>query len=342
MEKQNKKILVTGGLGYIGSHTAAALIQAGYDVVIADNLCNSSKNVLSKLNKLTGLGPTFYEIDLCDRKEVLQLLIKENNVDAVIHFAALKAVGESVQKPLHYFRNNIISLLNVLECMEELLITKFVFSSSATVYGFPDMLPVTETTSFKKALSAYGSTKQMGEDICEKTTAVTNLHAIMLRYFNPVGAHLPGLLGEAPGGIPNNLLPFLTQAVMGRQRELVVYGNDYDTPDGTCTRDYIHVIDLAEAHVIAFKRLIENKTKEKFEVFNVGTGTGVSVLELIKTFEQVNGLKVPYCIGERRPGDAPVLYADVEKANKQLHWYTKLSVADMVSSAWKFEQENTK
>lgn len=332
-----KKILVTGGLGYIGSHTVAELYAAGYEVVIVDDLSNTSKNVLNSIVRITGNRPAFYELNVCDKKALMEVFIKERDIEAVIHFAANKAVGESVKNPLKYFRNNIDSLLTVLECINDLLICSFVFSSSATVYGTPDKLPVTEDTPFQKSLSAYGSTKQIGEDICEKVSHATMINTIVLRYFNPVGAHASGLLGELPNGTPNNLMPFITQTVKGKQKQLTVYGNDYETTDGTCIRDYIHVVDLAKAHVAACERLLQKKQQSKFEAFNLGTGNGTSVLELIETFERINKVKVPYAIGQRRDGDTPLLYADVSKANKELGWKSALNIEEMVSSAWKFE-----
>ena len=321
-----QKILVTGGVGYIGSHTCVALIEAGYRVVIADNLSNAAEEAIDNIRKITGVQPCFYKTDLCDKKALFELFIKEANVDAVIHFAAYKAVGESVKKPLKYYYNNLLSLLNVLGCMEDMTVNNFVFSSSATVYGTPAVLPVTESAPLQKSLSAYGSTKQMGEDICEKVTGATNINAIALRYFNPVGAHPSGLLGESPSGTPNNLMPFITQAVKGKQKSLTIFGNDYDTPDGTCIRDYIHVVDLANAHVAACKRLLQNKVKSKYEVFNLGTSHGVSVLELIQAFENTNHVKVPYTVGSRRQGDTPVLYADAAMAKQQLGWQPELVV----------------
>ncbi len=333
-----KKILVTGGMGFIGSHTVVELLQEGYEVVIADNLCNSQMATLDSIEKITGQHPIFYCIDVCDTDAVTNLFEKEKPIDTVIHFAAHKAVGESVQLPLKYFYNNLLSLINMLQCMGAVNISGFVFSSSATVYGNPAALPVTEATPFQKASSAYGSTKQMGEEICEKVAAVSNIKAIALRYFNPVGAHASGLLGESPSGTPNNLMPYITQTVKGKQASLIIFGNDYDTPDGTCIRDYIHVVDLAKAHVAACKRLLQNQHQSYFEVFNLGTGNGTSVLELINTFEKENGVKVPYNIGKRREGDTAVLYAEVNRAKQDLAWEATLTLEDMVKSAWEFEK----
>jgi UDP-glucose 4-epimerase len=333
-----KKILVTGGLGYIGSHTVVELLQHGYDVVIADNLSNAQMTVLDSIEIITGLRPIFYYINVCDKEAVNRLFQKETPIDAVIHFAAYKAVNESVKRPLKYFHNNLLSLITVLGCMEAMDVNGFVFSSSATVYGNPETLPVTETSPVQKALSAYGSTKQMGEEICERVAAVSNINAIALRYFNPVGAHDSGLIGESPSGTPNNLMPYITQVVKGKQQSLTVYGSDYPTADGTCIRDYIHVVDLAKAHVAAFKRLLQNKQQSVFEIFNLGTGKGTSVFELIGAFEKQNGVEIPFVVGERRAGDTPVLYAEVKKAYEQLGWKATLTIKDIVKSAWKFEK----
>ena len=333
-----KKILVTGGLGFIGSHTAVELIEAGYDVLIADDLSNSQLFVLDRIEQITAVKPSFYKIDVSDKEKLSVLFETEGNIDAVIHFAAFKAVGESVQEPIKYFHNNLFSLVILLECMEQFNIKNIVFSSSATVYGDPDVLPVTESTAFKKALSSYGSTKQMGEEILEKTTAAKNITAISLRYFNPVGAHNSALIGELPIGVPNNLMPFIAQTAAGIREKLVIFGNDYDTPDGTCIRDYIHVVDLAKAHVKSCDRLISGSVENKYEVFNVGTGNGISVMDVIKAFEKYNDLKLNYTIGKRRPGDAAAVYADVAKANNVLEWKAELGLEEMVKSAWKWQQ----
>lgn len=332
-----KKILVTGGLGFIGSHTVVELITAGYNVVIVDDLSNSQFFVLNRIEQITKMKPAFYKMNVADKEQLSTLFQQEKNIDAVIHFAAFKAVGESVQEPLKYFHNNLFSLVILLECMEAFSIENIIFSSSATVYGDPDVLPVTETTPFKKALSAYGSTKQMSEEILEKTSAAKNISVISLRYFNPVGAHESALIGELPIGIPNNLMPYITQTAAGIRPQLVVYGNDYDTPDGTCIRDYIHVVDLAKAHVVSCNRLID-KTSKSYEVFNVGTGNGISVMEVITAFEEYNQLKLNYTIGKRRAGDAAAVYADVSKAEKELGWKAELGLKEMVTSAWKWQQ----
>lgn len=333
----NKKVLVTGGMGYIGSHTVVELVRAGYEVIIADNLSNSKDFILERIELIAGKRPQFYKTDLTDKDSLQQIFETAGSFGIVIHFAALKAVGESMQQPLRYYNNNIVGMLNLLQCMHDYEIKNLVFSSSATVYGYPAELPLKETSSCGKSLSPYGSTKQMGEEILDKSAGAGLIKSISLRYFNPVGAHVSGLLGELPLGKPNNLMPFITQAAIGKQRELLVYGNDYDTPDGTCIRDYIHVVDLAIAHVAACKRLLENKSELPHEIFNIGTGLGYSVMDLIKTFEEVNEIKVPYRFGPRRPGDAPILYADVTKATSVLEWKAQKSLADMVKDAWRWE-----
>ena len=334
-----KKILVTGGLGFIGSHTAVELIKAGYDVVIIDDLSNSQLFILDHIEKITGIKPGLYEIDITEEEKLLDFFKVEKNIHAVIHFAASKAIGESMVKPLKYFRNNLFSLINLLYVMKMHGIKNIVFSSSATVYGDPDELPVTENTVFKPALSAYGSTKQMGEDILQKVAATGAIYCISLRYFNPVGADSSAMLGELPIGPPNNLMPFVTQTAAGIREQLVVFGNDYDTPDGTCIRDYIHVTDLAKAHVKSCERLLNYALKDNYEVFNIGTGNGISVLEIIKAFEKYNNIKLNYTIGKRRPGDAPAIYADVSLANKVLGWKAALGLKEMVTGAWKWQKK---
>jgi len=336
---KKKKILVTGGLGFIGSHTTVELIKAGFEVVIIDDLSNSQLFILDNIEKISGVKPVFYKIDMKDNEKLLDFFNKEKNIDAVIHFAASKAVGESMDKPLKYFRNNIFSLVNLLDAMEINEIRNIVFSSSATVYGDPETLPATENTPFKPALSAYGSTKQMGEDILQKVAATKKIDAISLRYFNPVGADSSALLGELPIGTPNNLMPFVTQVAAGIREKLTVFGNDYDTPDGTCVRDYIHVTDLAVAHVKSCDRLLNNAVENNFEVYNIGTGNGISVLEIIQSFEKYNNIKLNYTIGERRPGDAPSIYADASLADKILGWKAKLGIKEMVTSAWEWQKK---
>lgn len=334
-----KKILVTGGTGYIGSHTVVALQNKGFEVVIVDDLSNSQIEVLDGIEKITGKKPTFHQFDLCDQVAMANFFKQHRDISAIIHFAASKAVGESVEKPLLYYRNNLFSLIFLLEAMKKLQIADIVFSSSCTVYGQPDKLPVTEQTPFKPAESPYGNTKQICEEILRDTCKVTaEINAISLRYFNPVGAHESTLIGELPRGVPANLVPFITQTAAGIRKELLVFGNDYDTADGSAVRDYIHVTDLAEAHVVAVERLSAKKQKTNFEFFNIGTGKGMTVLELIRTFEKVNGISVKYKIVDRRPGDVEKIYADTSYANKELGWTARLSADEMMRSAWKWQE----
>lgn len=333
-----EKILVTGGTGYIGSHTAVELIESGYDVIIADNLSNSNIEVLDGIQQITGTRPGFEQIDLCYRELVFKLFEKYAGIKAIIHFAAYKAVGESVEKPLDYYHNNLASLINLLYAMQKFNQPGLVFSSSCTVYGQPDILPVTESAPIKQALSPYGNTKQISEEIIADTiAAIKNLKAISLRYFNPVGAHKSGLIGELPLGVPLNLVPFVTQTVAGIRDKLKVFGNDYNTPDGSAVRDYINVTDLAKAHVVAVQRLLNNKNKTRYEVFNLGTGNGVSVLEIIGAFEKATGEKVPYEIVGRRAGDIEKVWADTSFANKELGWKAATSLEETLASAWKWE-----
>ncbi len=336
------KILVTGGLGYIGSHTVVKLIEAGYNPVIIDNLSNSEMFILERIAAITGHKPPFYQLDLCDYKAVAHFFDVEKNIQAVIHFAAFKSVSESVSDPLKYYNNNLLSLTNVLQCMEYSGVGNMVFSSSATVYGQPDKLPITENTPFKKALSAYGDTKQMGEAILEKVSAAKEMNVIALRYFNPVGAHPTSLIGEMPRGIPGNLMPFVTQTGIGKRERLTVFGNDYNTVDGTCVRDYIHVMDLAAAHVTACERLLSGLNAERLEVFNLGTGKGSSVMEIVTMFEKVSGIKLSIQIGGRRPGDAESVYADVTAANNILKWKAALNLEEMIASSWEWEKQLSK
>jgi UDP-glucose 4-epimerase len=340
--KVKHKILVTGGLGFIGSHTAVALIEAGYDVVIIDNLSNSALFILDRIEQITGIKPSFYQIDMNDKAQLNTVLAKETNINGVIHFAASKAVGESMELPLKYFRNNLCTLINILEGMEEHQIPSIIFSSSATVYGEPDDLPVTEQSTIKPALSAYGSTKQMGEDILQKVAATGKIKAISLRYFNPVGAHDSALLGELPLGKPNNLMPVITQTVTGKIEQLQVFGNDYNTVDGTCVRDYIHVVDLAKAHVKSCERLLNNQQEQQHEIFNIGTGNGISVMQMITAFEEHNGVKVNYKMSGRRAGDAESVYANATLANEKLRWQAQLGLKEMVTTAWKWQQQLNK
>ncbi len=333
------KILVTGGTGYIGSHTAVELIESGFEVVIVDNLSNSSIEVLDGIEKITGVRPHFEEFNLCERDKVFNLFEKYGDIKAIIHFAALKAVGESVEKPLAYYDNNISSLMNIMLAMEKYGQPGLVFSSSCTVYGQPDVLPVTEEAPTKKALSPYGNSKQIAEDIISDSIyANSDLKAISLRYFNPVGAHASALIGELPLGIPANLIPFVTQTAAGLREQLSIFGDDYDTPDGTAIRDYIHVVDLAKAHVVAVKRILDKKSKKAYEIFNLGTGKGVSVMEIIKTFEKATGKKVNYKIVGRREGDIEKVWADTRFANEELGWKSEKTLEETLSSAWKWEK----
>jgi len=332
-----EKILVTGGLGYIGSHTVVALQQSGYEVVIIDDLSNSELFVLDRISEITGTKPDFHQIDLKDEKSVQQFF-SENKIDGVIHFAAHKAVGESVEKPLMYFKNNILGLLHVLAAMKENEVDHFIFSSSCTVYGQADQMPIDEAAPIKKAESPYAKTKQMGEEILEDFVSAFEKKVISLRYFNPVGAHPSALIGELPKGIPNNLVPFVTQTAAGIREQLSVFGNDYPTRDGTAIRDYIFVCDLADAHVKALRRLLENKNKENLEIFNLGTGIGSTVLEVVKTFESVNDLKLNYKIVGRRAGDITEAYADNTKAAKELGWEPETSLEESMRTAWKWQK----
>ena len=331
-------VLVSGGAGYIGSHTAVELINAGYDVVVADNLSNSDMSGVEGVRKITGVDVPFVNVDCCD-KEAFRKLFEQYNFNSVIHFAAFKAVGESVSDPMKYYRNNLLSFMNVVELMREFSRPNIVFSSSATVYGEADELPVTELTPRKPATSAYGNTKQMCEDILrDSCNAYDGLKGIALRYFNPIGAHSSALIGELPRGVPQNLVPFITQTAAGVRECLSVFGNDYDTPDGSCLRDYIDVVDLAKAHVVAITRMVEDKNKQKYEIFNVGTGNGVSVLELVESFERVNELKLNYKIAPRRPGDVVAIWADTTLANEELGWKAERSLDDTLRSAWAWEK----
>lgn len=332
-------VLVTGGTGYIGSHTAVELINEGYRVLIADNLSNSEPEVLDGIEKITGVRPGFEKLDICDGSLLKDYMDNNRDIAAIIHFAASKAVGESVEKPLKYYRNNLVSLINLLEEMHQRSPGNLVFSSSCTVYGQPDKLPVTESAPVKKAVSPYGNTKKISEDIIEDSVkANPSLKSISLRYFNPIGAHPSALIGELPRGIPDNLVPYITQTAAGLRSELKVFGDDYNTPDGSCIRDYLHVTDLARAHVVAIKRLLENRNKKNYEVFNLGTGRGVSVLEMIKTFERVNSLKLNYTITGRRAGDTEQVWADTTLANRELGWKAESSLEETLVSAWKWEQ----
>lgn len=332
------KILVTGGVGYIGSHTVVELQNAGHEVVIIDNLSNSNIEVLNKIQEITGIKTHCEIFDLVDREKTKIFFKKHKDIEGIIHFAAFKAVGESVELPLKYYRNNLVSLMNILESMQEFNIPNLVFSSSCTVYGQPEILPVTENAPVQLATSPYGNTKQISEEIIRDTlNSAKGLKAIALRYFNPIGAHDSALIGELPLGIPNNLMPFITQTAIGIREKLRVFGNDYNTPDGTAIRDYIHVVDLAKAHVIAVERMINENSKDSFEMFNLGTGNGFSVLEVINSFEKITGEKLNYAIVGRRAGDVEKVYADTTYANNELGWKAEKTLDEMTSSAWKWE-----
>ncbi|MFW5708113.1 MAG: UDP-glucose 4-epimerase GalE [Bacteroidota bacterium] len=333
----SKKILVTGGTGYIGSHTVVELQQSGYEVFIIDNLTNSDESIVGQIEKITGIRPRFTRLDLTDRQATLDYFRQHKDILGVIHFAAYKAVGESTEYPLKYYHNNLGSLTSLLEAMADVDCKNLVFSSSCTVYGQPDELPVTENAPIKKAMSPYGNTKQISEGIIFDQCLTGKLEAISLRYFNPIGAHETALIGELPLGVPNNLVPFITQTAIGKREKLRVFGNDYNTPDGTCIRDYIHVVDLARAHVVAMERLTGGHRQKRYEVFNLGTGNGFSVLDVILTFESANGLKLNYEIAPRRPGDVEKVWAETTRANEVLGWKAQLGLEAMLKSAWKWE-----
>jgi len=338
-------VLVTGGTGYIGSHTVVELQQKGHEVVIIDNLSNSTLAMLDGIEKISGIKPLFKQLDLCDGKALTAFFNEHKNIEAIIHFAAFKAVGESVALPLKYYHNNLLSLINVLQAAidVQLPLKAFVFSSSCTVYGNPDKLPVSELAPVKEAASPYGNTKSICEEILRDTVLQNNFKAISLRYFNPAGAHPSGLIGELPLGAPNNLVPIITQTAIGkRTKALEIFGDDYSTADGTCIRDYIHVVDLAKAHVVALERLFADKSNNSFEVFNVGTGLGYSVLEMLRMFEKVSGLKLNYSLAPRRAGDVESVYADVQQSSEVLGWKAEKNLEDMISSAWKWEQNLAK
>jgi UDP-glucose 4-epimerase len=335
----NNKIIVTGGCGYIGSHTAVELIENDFNVVIFDDLSNSTEKTISRIHKITGVVPTFVKVDLKDPMATALAIEAHKDASGVIHFAAHKAVGESVQKPLMYYKNNLYSLLNTLEAQRKHGINNFIFSSSATVYGTPKTLPITEKNETQRPFSPYGNTKKIAEEILDDfTKASANFSAISLRYFNPIGAHESGSLGELPNGIPNNLMPYITQTAAGVRDKLMVYGNDYPTKDGTPIRDYIHVVDLAKAHVIGIKRLLNKEQEQSIEFFNLGTGVGYSVLDVINSFESVTNSKLNYEITARRDGDVPQLYASTDLAKEKLGWSADRELNDMISSSWTWEQ----
>ncbi len=333
-------ILVTGGTGFIGSHTAVALMQSGFEVVIIDNLSNSYHEVIDRIDTIAGIRPAFHRVDMRD-DYALNEIFSLHRINAVIHFAALKAVGESVEQPLLYYHNNLVSLLNLINACQQHKIDKLVFSSSCTVYGQPDHLPVTENTPVQNPHSPYGNTKKISEEILFDCSGASSLNIVSLRYFNPCGAHESGLIGEFPIGKPNNLMPVITQTAAGFIPQFEVFGNDYNTPDGSCIRDYIHITDLAEAHVKALERLIHKKYQSAFEVFNVGTGRGISVLEMVNAFERLTGIKLNYKISGRRAGDIEQIWADTSKAEKMLGWKSKLTLDDMILTAWKWQQQLT-
>ena len=335
-------ILVTGGMGFIGSHTAVELIEAGYDVVIVDDLSNSNIKVLDGIRAITGVAPAFEQVDLKDKDATENVFKKYPNIDGIIHFAASKAVGESVEKPLLYYRNNIISLVNLLELMPQYNVKGIIFSSSCTVYGqpLPENLPVTEEAPHQKATSPYGNTKEVNEQIIyDYIHSGAPLKSIILRYFNPIGAHPSALIGELPNGVPNNLIPFVTQTAMGIRKELTIFGNDYNTADGTCIRDYIYVVDLAKAHVAAMRRVVDQEDSPAIDYFNIGTGNGNSTLEIVNTFERATGVKVNWKFGPRREGDIEKIWGDCTKANKVLGWKAESPLDDVLASAWKWQQK---
>ena len=333
------KILVTGGLGFIGSHTVVELQNEGFEVVAIDNLSNSCIEVLDGIEKISGKKPIFEQLDLREKSAVQSFFRKHTDIAGVIHFAASKAVGESVENPLLYYENNICTLVYILQELEKKTDANFIFSSSCTVYGQAKTMPITENAPIQPAISPYGNTKQIGEEIINEVCKVSKINAILLRYFNPIGSHSTAEIGELPIGVPQNLVPFITQTGIGLRKELSVYGNDYPTPDGTCIRDYIHVVDLAKAHVIALKRLLNKKNINKVETFNLGTGTGSSVLEVIQSFEKVSGKKLPYKIVDRREGDVIEAFANTDKANNVLGWKAASTLDESIASAWKWEQK---
>lgn len=336
-----KKILVTGGLGFIGSHTVVELQNEGFEVVIIDNLSNTAIDVLDNITAITGIKPDYYNIDTRSKSD-LKTFFDNNAIDGIIHFAAYKAVGESMGKPLEYYENNINSLVYLLQEMRDRNLDNFIFSSSCTVYGQADELPITENAPVKPAESVYGNTKQIDEEIIRDTSNAHKINSIALRYFNPIGAHPSIKIGELPLGVPQNLIPFITQTAAGIRKELSVFGNDYPTSDGTAVRDYIHVVDLAKAHIAALRRLLDKNNKNTFEYFNIGTGKGSSVLEVIKAFEKVNNLKLNYKIVARREGDVTAAYADTSYANKELNWKTEISLEEALASAWQWQLQQGK
>jgi UDP-glucose 4-epimerase len=331
------KILITGGTGYIGSHTVVELQQLGYEVLIIDNLSNSKIEVLDNIEKISGQRPAFEKIEMCDEVAMVDYFNRNKDIKAVIHFAACLQVDESVRLPLKYYRNNLQSTINLLDCMNAHQIPNLVFSSSCTVYGNPDVLPVDEQAPVKKAMSPYGNTKQMGEEIIENVCNTKWLNAITLRYFNPIGAHDTALIGEVQHGVPHHLIPYITETATGMRAQLNVFGGDYNTHDGTCVRDYVHVVDIAKAHITAIERLINKININNFEVYNIGTGIGYSVLDIINAFEKATGIKINYKIVDRRPGDVEAVYANTNLANNQLGWTTERDIENMMKTAWDWE-----
>ncbi len=333
------KILVTGGTGYIGSHTVVELVESGNEPVIIDNLSNSNINVLNGIKDITGRKVPFYQVDVTDIDALRKVFSENKGINGIIHFAASKAVGESVREPLKYYNNNLVGLMNMLLCMKEFSVGSLVFSSSCTVYGQPDVLPVTENAPIKPALSPYGNTKQICEEIIRDTVASdSTIHAILLRYFNPIGAHPTALIGELPLGVPQNLIPYVTQTAAGIRECLTIFGDDYDTPDGSCIRDYINVTDLAKAHVVAVSRMENGKQKQNVEVFNIGTGKGTSVFEIVNSFEKVTGVKLNYKVGPRREGDIEKVWADASFANNELGWKAEKTLDETIASAWNWQK----
>ena len=334
-----RKVLVTGGTGYIGSHTVVELQNSGYEPVIVDNLCNSSASIIDNIEKITGKKPAFEKVDCCDYESLDKVFAKYGDIEAIIHFAAYKAVGESCAKPLEYYENNLMSLINLLKLMPKYGVKGIVFSSSCTVYGQPDIVPVNEQSPIKPANCPYGNTKQISEEIIRDTiTSGSPIKSILLRYFNPIGAHPTSLIGELPNGVPLNLVPYITQTAIGIREKMSVFGDDYNTPDGSCIRDYIDVVDLAKAHVLAISRMLD-KDSEKVEVFNLGTGNGVSVLELVKEFEKSTGVTLNYQIVDRRPGDVEQVYADCKKANEILGWKATTPLDETLNNAWNWQKK---
>jgi UDP-glucose 4-epimerase len=333
------KVVVTGGLGFIGSHTVVELHQAGFEPIIIDDLSNSTIEVLSGLKNILGYTPAFEKLDLREKASVKDFFKRHQDIQGIIHFAASKAVGESVENPLLYYENNISTLVYLLQELEQKEKAHFIFSSSCTVYGQAEKMPITEDAPVQQAMSPYGNTKQIGEEIIQDVAKVSGINAILLRYFNPIGAHPSAEIGELPIGVPQNLVPFITQTGIGLRKELSVFGYDYPTPDGTAVRDYIHVVDLAKAHVVALQRLLQGKNLDKVETFNVGTGKGSSVLEVIHAFEKVSGQKLPYKIVGRREGDITIAYANTDKANQVLGWRATSTLEEAMASAWKWEKK---